>query len=76
MDDAAAVPAWERALLLGGSEMTPFFEPPAPQDAPAKYPELEERAEFRDVQRHRFEIPRLHTAGGVRGCGPRINLDD
>jgi SAM-dependent methyltransferase len=45
----------------------PFFEPPAPEDAPAMYPELEQRSEFEDVRRHRFEIPRRHTTESYVG---------
>jgi trans-aconitate methyltransferase len=45
----------------------PFFEPTAPEDAPAMFPELEERSEFEVVQRHRFEIPRRHTADSYVG---------
>jgi SAM-dependent methyltransferase len=45
----------------------PFFEPPAPEDAPVMYPELEERPEFGWVQRHRFEIPRRHTTDSYVG---------
>ena len=53
--------------LRWGLSDDPFFEPPAPEDAPAMYPELEERSEFGDVQRHRFEIPRLHTTDSLVG---------
>jgi SAM-dependent methyltransferase len=45
----------------------PLFEPPAPEDAPVMYPELEERPEFGRVQRHRFEIPRRHTTDSYVG---------
>jgi SAM-dependent methyltransferase len=45
----------------------PFFEPPAPSDAPLMYPELEERLEFGEVRRHRFEIPRRHTTESYVG---------
>jgi trans-aconitate methyltransferase len=45
----------------------PAFEPTAPDDAPVMYPELEERPEFRDVQRHRFEIPNRYTTAAYVG---------
>jgi hypothetical protein len=47
--------------------VSPFFEPPAPEDAPAMYPELEQRSEFEDVRRHRFEISRRHTTESYVG---------
>src|SRR4029079_17109461 len=41
----------------------PFFEPSAPADAPAMYPELDQLPEFRAVERQRFEAARnLSTA--------------
>ena len=41
----------------------PFFEPSAPADAPAMYPELDQLPAFRSVERRRFEAPRnLSTA--------------
>jgi len=53
--------------LRWGLSDDPFFEPPAPEDAPPAFPELEEQAEFGNVQRHRFEIPRLHTTDSYVG---------
>jgi len=53
--------------LRWGLSDDPFFEPPAPQDVPDMYPELEERPEFGRVQRHRFEIPRRHTTDSYVG---------
>jgi SAM-dependent methyltransferase len=53
--------------LRWGLSDDPFFEPTAPEDAPAMFPELEERSEFEVVHRHRFEIPRDHTADSYVG---------
>jgi SAM-dependent methyltransferase len=53
--------------LRWGLSDDPFFEPTAPEDAPVMYPELEQLAEFEEVQRHRFEIPRHHTTDSYVG---------
>ena len=53
--------------LRWGLSDDPFFEPTVPEDAPVMYPELEDRSEFGDVQRHRFEIPRSHTTDSYIG---------
>jgi SAM-dependent methyltransferase len=53
--------------LRWGLSDDPFFEPAAPEDAPVMYRELEDRFEFGDVQRHRFEIPRRHTTDSYVG---------
>jgi SAM-dependent methyltransferase len=53
--------------LRWGLSDDPFFEPPAPEDAPVMYPELEERPEFGVVQRDRFEIPTRHTTESYVG---------
>jgi SAM-dependent methyltransferase len=45
----------------------PFFEPPSPEDLPLIYPELVDHCDFGNVQRHRFEIPRNHTADSFVG---------
>lgn len=45
----------------------PFFEPTSPEDAPEMYPEIRHRAEFGEVERHRFEIPRWHTTESYVG---------
>ena len=45
----------------------PFFEPPAPEEAPTMYPELDECCDFEAVERHRFEIPRSHTTDSYVG---------
>jgi SAM-dependent methyltransferase len=45
----------------------PFAEPTAPEDAPVMYAELEDRPDFRSVQRHRFEIPRHYTTDSYVG---------
>jgi SAM-dependent methyltransferase len=37
------------------------FQPPAPEDVPPMYPELDQRPEFRSVERHHCEIPRSHS---------------
>jgi hypothetical protein len=44
-----------------------MFELPDPNELPASYPELDERLEFRDVERYRFEIPMRHTAASYVG---------
>jgi SAM-dependent methyltransferase len=51
----------QRFYQRWGLSDDPSFEPPAPDDVPVIYPELDERSEFGRVQRHRFEIPRRHT---------------
>jgi SAM-dependent methyltransferase len=53
--------------LRWGLSDDPFFEPTAPDDAPAMYPELEELDEFENVQRCRIEIPRHHTTDSYVG---------
>jgi SAM-dependent methyltransferase len=45
----------------------PWFEPPAPADAPVMFPELEAEPDFGSVQRRRFEIPRRHTTDSYVG---------
>jgi SAM-dependent methyltransferase len=55
------------SYLRWGLSDDPFFEPPAPEDAPAMHPELEEWPEFGRVQRHRFEIPTPHTTDSYVG---------
>jgi SAM-dependent methyltransferase len=45
----------------------PFFQPATVAGTPLMYPELDERPEFGPVQRHRFEIPRRHTAESYVG---------
>jgi len=45
----------------------PFFEPSAPTDAPATYPELDQLPEFRSVEHHRFEAPRKLTTASYIG---------
>ena len=45
----------------------PFFRPTSPEDAPIMYPELNEQPEFGPLRRHRFEIPRQHTAESYLG---------
>jgi SAM-dependent methyltransferase len=54
--------ATQQYYLKWGLSEDPFFAPPNPEDAPIMYPELNERPEFGPVRRHRFEIPRQHTA--------------
>jgi SAM-dependent methyltransferase len=62
-----------------GLSHDPFFEPPASADAPLMYPELEDRLEFGEVRRHRFEIPRRHTTesyvGGLKTDSLVLTLD-
>ena len=53
--------------LRWGLADDPFFEPPAPEEAPVMYPELDKSTEFGSVQRHRFEIPRRHTTDSYVG---------
>ncbi len=53
--------------LRWGLSDDPFFEPPAPEDAPVMYPELGDLPGFGRVQRHRFEIPRQHTTASYVG---------
>lgn len=45
----------------------PFLQLPSASAAPIMYPELERRPEFGVVQRHRFEIPRQHSAESYVG---------
>ncbi len=43
------------------------FQPPAPEDVPTLYPELDQRPEFRCVERHHVEIPRRHSTASYIG---------
>ena len=43
------------------------FQPPAPEDVPTLYPELDQRPEFRCVERHHCEIPRRHSTASYIG---------
>ena len=45
----------------------PLFELPDPHELPGSYPELDERLEFRHVERYRFEIPMRHTTASYVG---------
>jgi SAM-dependent methyltransferase len=58
----------------------PFFQPPAPADAPVMYPELDTQPGFRSVRRRRREIPRRHTTtsyvGWLRTDSLILSLDD
>jgi hypothetical protein len=43
------------------------FQPPAPDNVPTMYPELDQLPEFRSVQRHHFEIPMSHSIASYIG---------
>jgi SAM-dependent methyltransferase len=43
------------------------FQPPAPDNVPTMYPELERLPEFCSVQRHRSKIPRRHSTASYTG---------
>jgi len=43
------------------------FQPPAPEDVPTLYPELDHLPEFRAVEHHHFEIPRRHSTASYIG---------
>lgn len=66
--------------LKWGLSDDPFFQPPAPTDAPVMYPELEAQPGFRSVRRRRFEIPRQLTTesyvGWLRTDSLVLSLDD
>ena len=53
--------------LRWGLSDDPAFEPPAPDEAPVMYPELDDSPDFAAVQRRRFEIPRRHTTDSYVG---------
>jgi SAM-dependent methyltransferase len=57
----------QRYYRKWGLSDDPFFQPPEASDAPVMYPELDDRLEFGPVDRHRFEIPRRHTAESYVG---------
>ena len=73
---AATQPYYEKWGLSDDS----FFEPSAPADAPAMYPELDQLPEFRSVERQRFEAARnLSTAsylGWLSTDSLVLSLDD
>jgi trans-aconitate methyltransferase len=50
-----------------GLSTDPTFQPPAPDDLPATFPELDQRPEFQAVERQRLEIPMLHTTESYVG---------
>ena len=66
--------------LKWGLSDDPFFQPPAPADAPVMYPELDAQPGFRSVRRRRFEIPRQHTTesyvGWLRTDSLILSLND
>ena len=66
--------------LKWGLSDDPFFEPSAPADVPAMYPELGQIPEYEFVERHRFEVPRkLATAayiGWLNTDSLVLSLDD
>jgi len=43
------------------------FQPPAPDNVPTMYPELDQLPEFRSVERHQFEIPMSHSTASYIG---------
>ncbi|HET8845594.1 MAG TPA: class I SAM-dependent methyltransferase [Ktedonobacteraceae bacterium] len=43
------------------------FQPPAPDNTPIMYPELEQQPEFRSVERRYFEIPMSHSTTSYIG---------
>jgi SAM-dependent methyltransferase len=53
-------------LKWGLSDDVPF-QPPAPDNVPPMYPELERLPQFRSVERHQFEIPRSHSTAAYIG---------
>jgi len=45
----------------------PFFRPTAPDNVPTLYPELDQRPEFRSVERHHCEIPMSYSTASYIG---------
>jgi SAM-dependent methyltransferase len=45
----------------------PTFQPPAPDDTPAMYPELNDHPAFRSVQRRHFQIPMTYSTESYVG---------
>ena len=45
----------------------PFFQPTAPDNVPTLYPELDQRPEFRSVERHYAEIPMNYSTASYIG---------
>ena len=43
------------------------FQPPAPDNVPTMYPELDQLPEFHSVERHHFEIPMSHSTASYIG---------
>lgn len=43
------------------------FQPPVPDNVPIMYPELDQRPEFRSVERHHSEIPMSHSTASYVG---------
>jgi SAM-dependent methyltransferase len=52
----------QRYYTQWGMSDDPTFQPPAPDDTPTMYPELDEYAAFSSVERRRFEIPMTYSA--------------
>jgi SAM-dependent methyltransferase len=57
----------QRYYMKWGLSDDPFFHPPAAPDAPIMYPELDDRLEFGQVRRNRFEVPRRYSAESYVG---------
>ncbi len=53
--------------LKWGLSTNPTFQPPAPEELPAAFPELDQRSEFQAVERQRLEIPMLRTTESYVG---------
>jgi SAM-dependent methyltransferase len=57
----------QRYYMKWGLSDAPLFQLPSVSETPTMYPELDGRPEFGVVQRHRFEIPRQHSAESYVG---------
>lgn len=57
----------QRYYTQWGMSDDPTFQPPAPDDTPTMYPELDQHASFGSVQRRRFEIPMTYSADSYVG---------
>jgi ubiquinone/menaquinone biosynthesis C-methylase UbiE len=55
------------AYVKWGLSTDPTFQPPEPDDLPASFPELDQRAEFQAVERQRLEIPMRRTTESYVG---------
>ena len=57
----------QRHYTQWGMSDDPTFQPPAPDDTPTTYPELDQHPAFSHVERRRFEIPMTYSTASYIG---------